>query len=162
MPPMELLMAKTRCIVCGTWFPPNPRTVETQKVCFDPACRKERKRRADESWRERNPDWSAGRVSKVRDWNAQYPDYWRKYRAGHQEYRQREQERMRCNRVLSVAKQDAIRTNPVGYLRDIRHSGSKTVAKQDAIAFRLDGVLDYLTICAAVAKPNDMANGPPG
>jgi hypothetical protein len=159
---MELLMAKKRCIVCGTWFIPNPRTAKTQKACFDPDCRKERKRRADKSWRERNPDWSAGRVSKVRDWNAQYPDYWRQYRAGHQEYRQREQERMRCNRVLSVAKQDAIRTNPVGYLRDIRYSGAKTVAKQDAIASRLDGVLEYLTVCAVVAKPNDMANGAPG
>ena len=158
----ESIMAKKRCIICGSWFIPNPRTAKTQKACTKPECRKARKQRADKAWREHNPGWDAARRPKVRIWNEQYPDYWRQYRAEHAEYRSRERERMRRNRVLSVAKQDAIRSNPVGYLRDIRHFGAKTVAKQDAIAFRLDGVLDYLTVRAGVAKPNDMAGSPPG
>ena len=155
-------MAKKQCIICGTWYIPHPRTFKTQKTCSNPACRKTRKRLADQTWRRDNPGWSAGRQGKIRDWNAQYPDYWRQYRADHPEYRARERERMRKHRVLSVAKQDAIRQNPVGYLSDIRRFGPKTVAKQDAIAVRLDGVLDYLTVCARVAKPNDIAGSPAG
>ena len=155
-------MARKRCTVCGNWYLPHPRTAKTQKTCSNPACRKERKHRADLAWRRNNPGWTAGRRSKVRAWNAQYPDYWRQYRAGHPQYCARERERQCRNRVLSVAKQDAIRQNPVGYLADIRRFGDKTVAKQDAIANRLDGVIAYLSVCARVAKPSDMAGGPAG
>lgn len=155
-------MAKKRCIICGSWYIPNPTTFKTQKTCSSPVCRKERKRRADQTWRQNNPGWSVGRKGKVCIWNAQYPDYWQQYRAGHPEYRARERERMMRKRVLRVAKQDAIRQNPVGYLCDIRRFGDKSVAKQDALACRVDGMLDYLTVCARVAKPNDIAIGPPG
>ena len=47
---------------------------------------------------------------------------------------------MRLRRAR-VAKQDAIRRDPVGYLQGLRGVGF--VAKQDAIA-RLDGIVDYL------------------
>lgn len=155
-------MAKKRCIICGTWYTPHPRTAKTQKACSNPDCRKARKQRYDQHWRRNNPDWSAGRRCKVRAWSAEYPDYWRQYRAGNPEYRTRERERMRKNRALRVAKQVMIRQNPVGYLSEMRRSGSKTVAKQVAIAERLDGVLDYLTVCARVAKPNNIGPGPAG
>ena len=155
-------MPKKRCIICGTWYTPHPRTAKTQKTCSNPACRQERKRRYDRRWRQNNPDWSAGRHWKVRAWNAGYPKYWRKYRGSHPEYRARERERMRKNRALSVAKQVMIRQNPVGYLAGMRRSGSKTVAKQVAIVETLDGMLDYLTVCARVAKPSNIGPGPAG
>lgn len=97
----------------------------------------------------------------MRLWSAGYPAYWRKYRAAHPEYRARERERMLLYRVLSVAKQDVIRANPVEYLRGMRCFGAKTVAKQDAIALRLDGVVEYLLVLGGVAKPNDMVARPP-
>jgi hypothetical protein len=155
-------MAKKRCIICGAWYIPHPRTFKTQKTCSNPACRKARKRKADQSWRRNNPDWPTGRQGKIRAWSADYPAYWRQYRAGHPEYRARERERKRKYRVLSAAKQDAIRQNPVGYLSEVRRFGAKTAAKQDAIGEKLDGVLDYLTVCARVAKPNDIGPGPAG
>jgi hypothetical protein len=86
---------------------PHPRTFKTQKTCSNPACRAARKRSADQSWRRDNPGWSTGRQRKVREWSAQYPDYWRAYRA-------RERERMRKYRVLSVAKQDAMSKSQLG------------------------------------------------
>lgn len=155
-------MPKKRCIICGTWYTPNPRTAKTQKTCSEPVCRKERKRRYDQDWRRSNPGWSSGRRCKVRAWNAEYPDYWRKYRTGHPEYRARERERKRKYRVLSAAKQVMIRQNPVGYLSEVRRFGAKTAAKQVAIGEKLDGVLDYLTVCARVAKPTDIVPGPAG
>jgi hypothetical protein len=150
-------MAKKRCTICGRWFIPNPRTVKTQKACDDPACRRARKRQADKAWLAKNPGWTAGRKIKIRNWNRDYPAYWRRYRAEHPQYCRKERERMARNRVLRVAKQDAIRQNPVGYLREVRGLGPKIVAKQDAISQRLDGVLDYLTVCARAAKQDGMA-----
>ena len=126
-------MAKKRCIICGSWFIPNPRTTKIQKACPTPACSKARKRLADKSWRERNRGWFVARRIKVRKWAEEYPHYWRHYRAGHGEYRARERIRMRLYRVLRVA-------------------------KQDAIAVVLDGVPEYLVVAAHVAKPNNMAN----
>lgn len=150
-------MAKKRCIICGKWYLPNPRTAKTQKTCSDPACRRERKLRADKAWLAKNPGWTVGRRVKTRQWSQAYPDYWRNYRAEHPEYRERECLRKKRYRVLRAAKQDAIRQNPVGYLREVRRLGSKNAAKQDAIGQRLDGVLDYLSICACAAKQDDMA-----
>lgn len=150
-------MAKKRCIICGKWYIPNPRTTKTQKTCSDPACRRERKLRADKTWLAKNPGWTAGRRVKARQWSQAYPDYWRNYRAGHPEYRERECLRKKRYRVLCAAKQDAIRQNPVGYLLEVRRLGPKNAAKQDAIGQRLDGVLDYLTVRACAAKQDDIA-----
>lgn len=151
------LMAKQkRCVFCGDAFTPNPRT-QHQIACVKPACRKKRKRQADATWRRNNRDWFEGRRAKVRQWAQAYPDYWRKSRASRPQYREREKERMRQRRAR-VAKQDAIRRNPVGYLEGLR--GLRRVAKQDAIV-RLDGIVDYLEAWA-VAKPNAMAPGTAG
>lgn len=150
-------MAKKRCIICGKWYIPNPRTAKTQRTCSDPACRRERKLRADKAWLAKNPGWTAGRRIKARQWSQAYPDYWRNYRAEHPEYRERECLRKKRYRVLCAAKQDAIRQNPVGYLREVRRLGPKNAAKQDAIGQQLDGVLDYLTVRACAAKQDDIA-----
>ena len=145
-------MAKEkRCVFCGDAFTPDPRT-QHQIACAKPACRKKRKRQADAIWRRNNRDWFEGRRSKFRQWAAAYPDYWRKSRASRPDYREREKERMRLRRAR-VAKQDAIRRDPVEYLQGLRLVGC--VAKQDAMV-RLDGIVDYLEAWV-VAKPNDMA-----
>lgn len=138
------------CAFCGVAFTPNPRT-EHQISCTKPACRKKRKQQANATWRRNNPGGFDERRAKVCQWAEAYPDYWRKSRASRPKYRQREKERMRLRRAR-VAKQDAIRRDPVGYLQGLRGVGF--VAKQDAIA-RLDGIVDYLQFLA-VAKPNDI------
>jgi hypothetical protein len=153
-------MAKKRCTICGKLYIPNPHTAKIQKACGDPACRKARKRAADKAWLAKNPGWTDCRRVKTQNWSRDYPQYWRRYRAAHPEYRRREQQRMVKRRVLCVAKQDALRQNPVGYLREISRISPKTVAKQDALAQKLDGVIDYLTVSAHVAKQDRMAGGP--
>ena len=141
---------------------PDPRTAHLQKACPKNTCRRQRKRTTDRQWRRRNPDWFSDHRPKVRLWARNYPQYWKRYRASHPAYRAKERHRMRQTRVLRVAKQDAIRQNPVGYLADIRSLTLKTVAKQDAIGSQIDGILDYLVTGARVAKPNAIGEGPPG
>lgn len=153
---------KKRCPFCGDRFTPNPRTRHCQIACAKLACQKKRKQQADAAWRRNNPGWFEGRRAKVREWAAVYPDYWKDWRASNPAYRTRERDRMRRNRVLRVAKQDAIRENPLGYLSKIRSQARKSVAKQDAIAIQLDGIFDYLLLAGPVAKPNDMAPATPG
>lgn len=155
-------MDRKRCLYCGDWYAPDPRTAALQMACPKKACRRQRKRMADRQWRQRNPDWFAARQAKVRLWARNYPHYWKCYRASHPAYRLKERRRMGRQRVLRVAKQDAIRQNPVGYLDDIRSLPIKTVAKQDAIGSQIDGILDYLIAGAHVAKPNAIAPGRPG
>lgn len=155
-------MGRKRCHYCGDWYVPDPRTALFQRACPKKACRRQRKRAADRRWCQRNPDCLAARHPKVRQWARDFPQYWKRYRATHPAYRLKERQRMRRQRVLRVAKQDAIRQNPVGYLADIRSLPLKTVAKQDAIGSQIEGILDYLVAGALVAKPNAIGEDPSG
>jgi len=154
-------MASKRCAYCGALYRPHPRTAAVQKACRRSACRKARKREADRQWRRNNPGWSSSRQAKVRQWAKDYPGYWSCWRACHPAYRARERLRMSRKRAVRVAKQDAIRQDPVGYLAELRSLPRQSVAKQDAIGSQIDGILDFLAAGARVAKPNDMAPGRP-
>ena len=46
-----------RCICCGRYFTPDRRIGDRQKVCALEACRKERKKRAQENWLRKNPGY---------------------------------------------------------------------------------------------------------
>ena len=46
-----------RCICCGQYFTPDRRVGQRQKACEKETCRKERKKKAQESWRRDNPDY---------------------------------------------------------------------------------------------------------
>lgn len=48
---------KRPCRICGSWFRPNPRAGDRQKVCSRADCQRERCRRAVADWRRRNPDY---------------------------------------------------------------------------------------------------------
>ena len=51
-------MFKARpCLICRTWFHPDPMVGERQHVCGNPACQKERHRRACARFHEREPDY---------------------------------------------------------------------------------------------------------
>lgn len=48
---------KRPCRICRCWFRPDPRVGERQRVCFDPGCQKENRRRKQAEWRERHPGY---------------------------------------------------------------------------------------------------------
>jgi hypothetical protein len=83
---------------------------------------------------------------KIRGWAKAYPTYWKRYRAEHPDYAERERRRMRRKRrrAVRVAKRDARRLLAVEKLAAIVAATPKTVAKRDACDRRVDKVLDFL------------------
>jgi hypothetical protein len=75
--------SQERCVYCGRYYRPDPRTRGTQKSCKAPECRAKRKKESHKKWLEANPDCFKGRYSEVKDWRKEHPDYqrlWRKKR----------------------------------------------------------------------------------
>ena len=145
-------MSEKRCPYCAQHYEPYARAVERQKHCGGSACRRKHKRARDRAWRNKDAEWRQARQVKVRDW-ARERQYWQCWRAKHPEYRSREALRMRGKRAEAVAKQEVLRSDPVGYLKRIRYGPQMSgVAKQDVLARRLDEVLEYLIVRERVAK----------
>ncbi len=142
---------KKRCLYCKSWYVPYARQGKRQKTCGEAACRRKHKRALDRAWRAADPGWSVDRRCKVRDW-AGSTGYWRQWRRGNPKYQAREARRMRRNRAGSVAKQDLLNRDPVGYLKGVRDLKALGVAKQDLLGLRFDEVLDYLIERERVAK----------
>ena len=58
-----------RCEFCGQYFTVDKRVGARQKACKRPECRKERKRRAQKSWCDKNPGYFDGHYTNyVKEW----------------------------------------------------------------------------------------------
>ncbi len=69
------------CEVCHRDFIPDPRVGQRQRVCGNLSCKRERKRRAQQSWLQRNPHYFKGRYPYLKGWLHNHPDYLKNYRA---------------------------------------------------------------------------------
>lgn len=139
-------ISKKRCRHCGRWYKPYARRRHIQQFCSRRLCQHERHRLSCVAFHRSDPDYDVPRRAKIRDWAKRYPDYWRRYRAQHPAYRQRERRRMRCRRrgVIRVAKRDVLSQVAVDKLQDIQRQGREFVAKRDVLDRRVDDVLDFL------------------
>ena len=45
------------CSICGRWFTPNPRVGYRQRTCLRPECRKKQRRKRQEKFATRNPEY---------------------------------------------------------------------------------------------------------
>jgi hypothetical protein len=54
------MLPRRRCPFCHRWFRPHPRLEERQKTCGRPECRREQKRRFNQKWRNKHPDYFRG------------------------------------------------------------------------------------------------------
>jgi hypothetical protein len=57
-----------RCFFCGQYFTPDRRVKDRQKACRHPECKKARKKKAQETWIEKNPGYFQGRYLYVKAW----------------------------------------------------------------------------------------------
>ncbi len=48
---------KRPCTICRRWFRPDPRVGTRQRACGNPDCQTARRRKTQESWRNRNPGY---------------------------------------------------------------------------------------------------------
>jgi hypothetical protein len=158
-------MAAFRCRCCGRFFRPDPRKRgrSPQKTCGRRACRREHKRRNNQSWAMRHPGYGKSRKLKIRAWAKVRPDYWQGYRAVHPDYKERERQRMRSkrSRLRRVAKQAVIGRITVEKLLAVKRIRPESVAKQAVIARRVDALVDVLIWRETVAKQTLIAAGPP-
>jgi hypothetical protein len=69
-----------RCVYCGRFYRPDPRTKRTQKSCLNARCRAKRKRESQKRWLADNPDCFKGRYSEIKAWREKHPDYQRLWR----------------------------------------------------------------------------------
>ena len=149
------MLPTQRCHYCARDYVPDPRTAAFQKSCRRSACRQARQRCAYQSWWARNRDYDQPRRGTIRRWAKDYPSYWKRYRQTHPAYsernRRRTRERLRDRRAM-FAKQNAIRQDPVGYLKGLQ--GGPLFAKQNAMARPIEGILTYLVTREVFAKQN--------
>ena len=52
---------KKPCCVCRHWFRPDPRIGSRQRACRNPDCQAARRKKKQERWRERHPDYFTAR-----------------------------------------------------------------------------------------------------
>lgn len=151
---------KKRCLYCGEWFQPDPKTAKHQKACGKESCKVKRKRQAQEHWLKANPGYYKNRGIKVRKWAKEYPNYWKHYRAVHPEYTKRNRKMQYARdqkQRKNLAKQDAIRKKALEMLEKLRSLPYPLLAKQDTITQKIQGVLDILIWEKNLAKQNDIA-----
>lgn len=55
------------CIVCNETFIPDPRVGDRQKVCHNTYCKLQRKKRAQQHWVLKNPDYFTGRYPQLKE-----------------------------------------------------------------------------------------------
>jgi hypothetical protein len=139
---------KKRCVHCHQLF--HIKRNSNQNYCTEQTCQSSRKH----SWRKRkhidDPDYRANRQLSNKKWQQSNADYWRKYRATHQEYlkRNRQQQQKRDQRRVKsehksdtphLAKSDAfIAENDIkSGVYEIIPVVDSTLAKSDALIVKI-------------------------
>jgi hypothetical protein len=70
-----VLPVTKQCLFCGKFFTPDYRVKEKQKACFDPECKKKRKKAVQEAWVKKNPDYFADHYETyVKPWRQKIKD----------------------------------------------------------------------------------------
>ena len=70
-----------RCEVCSNLFEADVRVGDRQRVCSKQRCKQERKRRCQQRWLSKNPNYFKGRYANTKIWLSAHPDYLKNYRA---------------------------------------------------------------------------------
>jgi hypothetical protein len=79
--PMKPPRARLKCLHCKELFLPDYRSGQRQRYCLEPECRKVRKRELMRAWlaKPENQNYfrDAKNAERVRDWQKEYPGYWK-------------------------------------------------------------------------------------
>jgi hypothetical protein len=121
-----------------------------QHYCSQPDCQRARTNQWRKNVRHNDPDYRSNQNHANQRWQARCPDYWKQYRASHQEYvyRNREKQRVRDGnakietqaQVPHLAKSDALlQETPInsGVYRLIPMLANN-LAKSDALFVKID------------------------
>lgn len=81
-------MEKKLCKACGQLFLPRHQSPK-QQYCSRRECQRERRRRWQQNKRRFDPDYRDNDARNSKDWAANHPDYWKKYRESNPDYADR-------------------------------------------------------------------------
>lgn len=160
---------RKHCSFCGRLLEPNPRA-QVQKCCGRPECQRVRKRQNLKRWRVLHPEHSTRYEGKERAWAKAFPDYWRSYRAGHLDYREREKRRMalKRRRQKRVANETGWKQVLVEKLRALEGlEGAGMSANETGFLRRVNAIEDCLrstveVVCVARRNRLVSVGGPGG
>lgn len=77
---------RRRCPYCKRLFVPNPRVGDRQRTCGREPCCQEHKRRYDNHWRKKHPDYFRGSYPQQKQLYGTRAAYKRQYRKDHPDY----------------------------------------------------------------------------
>lgn len=154
------------CSICQGSFEPDARTRRNrgyrQKVCSEPSCQRERKRRYWRRLMASLPKSLKRHREKTQLW-AQARGYWKDWRKDHSRYVARDNERRRRARIKAerAAKQVQIRHLRAERIRHLRQmiTQVKAAAKQVQFLPVIAGLVDYLDERDCAAKQVHIAVG---
>lgn len=109
------MLSKRPCVACGAPFVPRPQ-IPNQLFCSNPQCQRERRRRRQAEKRANNPGHRTNDAQYYQDWLRKNPDYWKRYRATHPEYAERnriqQQQRNKGRKNADIAKDNVWPVHP--------------------------------------------------
>ena len=145
-------MERRRCQGCGRLFVPSARVGDRQSYCRRKECQRTRKRRWTREKMRRDEAYRLNHARAQQSWRERNPGYWRRYRAEHPAYternRQAQKQRNRRRRSVqgaafaTVANRDAVQREEAGIsgLYKLTPVGGPLIAKMDEILVEIRSV----------------------
>jgi hypothetical protein len=118
------MLPRRRCPFCRRWFHPHPRLKQRQKTCGRAECRQKQKRRFNQQWRAKNPDYFRGTYPRQKAKYGTRADHKRCYRQHHPDY-------VRRNAAFVRKRRQQLRQTPVSPTNSDSHvtTGSEETSK---------------------------------
>ena len=140
---------KRACLCCGRLFTPRA-NVPDQQYCSRRICQNARRQR----WRKQklatDADYKADQYAAQRRWCEKNPNYWKRYRATHADYRQRNRQKQKTRnrkRVQSPIEHGAViakryasndKSDTISGIYKMLPVDGAMIAKSDALLVKLD------------------------
>jgi hypothetical protein len=80
------MLPRRRCPFCSHWFHPHPRLKQRQKTCGRTECRQKQKRKSNQLWRAKNPDYFRDAYPQRKEKYGTRSGYMHLYRQQHPDY----------------------------------------------------------------------------
>ncbi len=140
---------KRVCRCCGCWFIPRA-NVPNQQYCSCRICQNARRQRWRKQKLSTDPDYKADQYAAQRRWCEKNPDYWKRYRACHPDYCQRNRQKQKQRNCKGgkrpielgsvIAKRYALKpaNEIISGLYRLSPVDGAMIAKSDALLVKLD------------------------
>jgi hypothetical protein len=135
------------CLCCAEDFVPYPGRPD-QGFCSKAGCQRERRRRWHREKMVSDPVYRQGQSDCQRDWRERHPDYWRKYRAAHLDYceRNRRKQRERDRRHSASPAGALAKMDEVTRCNDIESGRYILVPFREGRLAKMDEAIVQLTV----------------